>query len=127
MNTYLVDRVGGGTLSVFVLFQVVILMTSRFLQTLKVKNPSSSINQSMHNLESRFHVPDELMLSPEIDMRALMSDDEDSCQERGSKPRFLFDEMSVVLFHMSINAYLPAVDKSVDSFMLYTHPLPTPR
>lgn len=118
------DRVGGGTLSVFVLFQVVILKISSFLQTLKVKNPSS-INQSMHNLESRFHAPVELILSPEIDMRALISDDEDSCQEKASQPRFVFDEISVVFFHMSINTYL--VDKSVDSFMLYTHTLPTPR
>lgn len=38
------DRVGGGTLSVFVLFQVVILKNSSFLQTLKVKKPSPSIN-----------------------------------------------------------------------------------
>lgn len=96
-------------------------MISRFLQTLKVKNPSSSINQSMHNLESRFHVPVELILSPEIDMRALMSDDEDSCQEKASQPRFVFDEMSVVFcFHMSINAYL--VDNSVDSSCsIHTH------
>lgn len=64
------DRVGGGTLSVFVLFQVVILMISSFLQTLKVKNPLSS---SMHNLESRFHFPDELILIPEIDVRAFLS------------------------------------------------------
>lgn len=94
------DRVGGGTLSVFVLFQVVILMISRFLQTQKVKKPSSpsSINQSMHNLECRFHVPVELILSPEIDMRALISDDEDSCQEKASQPRFVFDEISVVFF-----------------------------
>lgn len=91
------DRVGGGTLSVFVLFQVVILKISSFLQTLKVKNPSS-INQSMHNLESRFQVPVELILSPEIDMRALISDDEDSCQEKASQPRFVFDEISVVFF-----------------------------
>lgn len=81
----------------------------------------------MHNLGSRVHFPVELILSPEIDMRALISDDEDSCQEKASKPRFVFDEISVVLFHMSINAYLPAVGKSVDSFMLYTHTLPTPR
>lgn len=40
------DRVGGGTLSVFVLFQVVILKISSLLQTLKVKKPSS-INQSI--------------------------------------------------------------------------------
>lgn len=81
----------------------------------------------MHDLESRFHVPVELILSPEIDMRALISDDEDSGQEKASKSRFVFDETSVVLFHVSINAYLPAVDKSVDSLMLYTHTLPTPR
>lgn len=89
------DRARGGTLSVFVLFQVVILMIDRFLQTLKVKKPSSSsssINQSMHDLESRFHVP------VELNMRALISDDEDSCQEKASQPRFVFDEISVVFF-----------------------------
>lgn len=79
-------------------------MISRFLQTLKVKNPSSSINhhqsinQSMHDLERKFHVPVELILSPEIDIQALISDDEDSCQEKASQPRFVFDEISVVFF-----------------------------
>lgn len=80
-------------------------MVSRFLQTVKAKNPSS-ITQSMHNLESRFHVPVELILSPEIDMRALISDDEDSCQEKASKSRFVFDEMSVV-FYSHVYQYLP--------------------
>lgn len=61
-------------------------MIDRFLQTLKVKNSSLplSINQSMHDLERKFHVPVELILSPEIDIRALISDDEDSCQEKAS-------------------------------------------
>lgn len=79
----------------------------------------------MHNLESRFHVPVELILSPEIDMRALISDDEDSCQEKASQPRFVFDEMSVVSFS-HVYQYLPS-GQVCRFLMLYTHTLPTPR
>lgn len=73
-------------------------MISSFLFSPDPKGKEPIINQSMHNLERKFHVPVELILSPEIDMRALISDDEDSCQEKASKPRFVFDEISVVFF-----------------------------
>lgn len=75
----------------------------------------------MHDLESRFHVPVELILSPEIDIRALISDDEDYCQEKASQPRFVFDEISVVFFTcLSMPTYLQWTSLSIPH-ALYTH------